>query len=201
MAAIMHFRWIAAGLVFALAPMAVGADAAKGKELFRGCAGCHTYDTDARKAGPSLRTLFGKVTLRNGNRTSEENVRTLILDGFNRMPSYRYQFRPEEFDDLLAFLKTLNARPDVETKASGVSAGKDLFEAYCQRCHGADSGSSKSGGSLQGLFQKEKLANGKPVSEHNVRLLMEEGHSNMNGTRNWLDEAATKALLAYVKSL
>jgi cytochrome c2 len=202
MAANMQFLWLAAGTLFALIPAAFGADAAKGKELFRGCAGCHNYDGDARKSGPSLRTLFGKVTLRNGTRATDENVRALILEGFNRMPSYRYQFRPEEFDDLIAFLKTLNARPGVESKAADQSAvGKELFAAYCGRCHGVDSTNAKSGGSLEGLFRREKLADGKPVNDRNVLVLMEEGHADMTGTRNWLDETATKALLAYVKSL
>ena len=125
-------------------------------------------------------------------------MRELILEGFNRMPSYRYQFRAEEFEDLIAFFKTLNARPGVDTKAV---AGKDLFTAYCERCHGTDATNGKSGGSLKGLFQREKLANGKPVNEANVMLLMEEGHEEMKGTRNWLDAAAEKALLAYVMSL
>jgi len=160
---------------------AFGADAVKGKELFRACTSCHNYETDTRKAGPSLRTLFGKVTLRSGARATEENVRELILEGFNRMPSYRYQFRAEEFDDLIAFLKTLNARPAVETKAA---TGKDLFAAYCGRCHGA-----------------ERTLERKKLTDAELLVLIEDGHAEMKGTRNWLDAASTKALLAYVKSL
>lgn len=198
MTAIMRFLLAAAGGVCLIATAGFGADAAKGKELFRGCAGCHSYQSDARKAGPSLRTLSGKVTLRNGARATEENVRDLILEGFNRMPSYRYQFRVEEFDDLFAFLKTLNARPGVD---GNTVAGKDLFVAYCGRCHGTDAANAKAGGSLQGLFQREKLVNGKPVNDGNVLALMEDGHDEMTGTKNWLDAAATKALLGYVKSL
>ena len=198
MTAIMQFLLAAAGGFCLIATAGFGADAAKGKELFRGCAGCHSYQSDARKAGPSLRTLFGKVTLRNGARATEENVRDLILEGFNRMPSYRYQFRVEEFDDLIAFLKTLNARPSVD---GNTVAGKDLFVAYCGRCHGTDAANAKAGGSLQGLFQREKLVNGKPVNDGNVLALMEDGHDEMTGTTNWLDTAATKALLGYVKSL
>ncbi len=198
MAAIMHFLFAAAGVFCVVAQAAFGADAAKGKELFRGCAGCHSYDSDVRKAGPPLRTLFGKVTLRNGERATEDNVRELILEGFNRMPSYRYQFQAEEFDDLIAFLKTLNARPGVDAKAI---SGKDLFTAYCGRCHGVDTANGKSGGSLQGLFQREKLASGKPVNDQNVMALMENGHADMKGTKNWLDAGAEKALLLYMKSL
>ncbi len=198
MAAIMRFSFAAAGVICLTATAAFGADVAKGKELFRGCADCHNYESDARKAGPGLRTLFGKVMLRNGARVTEENVRELILEGFNRMPSYRYQFRAEEFEDLIAFLKTLNARPGVDAKAV---SGKDLFVAYCGRCHGTDATDGKSGGSLQGLFRREKLANGNPVNDGTVLALMEEGHEEMKGTKNWLDAAAARALLGYVKSL
>ena len=193
----MRFRFATVAMLCAGLPLAFAADPAKGKELFRGCAGCHNTDSDARKAGPSLRTLFGKVTLRNGTRATEENVRALILDGFNRMPSYRYQFRPEEFDDLIAFLKTLNARPGIDDK---VSVGRDAFQAYCARCHGSGSDPSKAVGSLQGLFRREKLSNGEPVSDRTVTALIEEGHAEMTGTKNWLDAAAAKALVEYLKT-
>src|SRR5262249_10216882 len=66
-----------------------GADASKGKELFRSCSGCHNTESDEKKMGPSLRTLFGKVNLRNGQRVNDDNVRELILEGFNGMPSFR----------------------------------------------------------------------------------------------------------------
>jgi len=202
MAAIMRPLFIACVFFGFVVSAVSGGDAVKGKELFRGCAGCHNYENDTRKSGPSLRTLFGKVTLVNGARATEENVRSLILEGFNRMPSYRYQFRPEEFEDLIAFLKTLNARPAIDGKATGQSAaGKDLFVAYCGRCHGAEQTGAKTGVSLRGLFQKEKLANGKPVTERYVRTLMEEGHADSTGTKNWLDEQAAKALIVYLKSL
>ena len=114
------------------------------------------------------------------------------------MPSYRYQFRAEEFEDLISFLKTLNARP---AAAGKTVAGKDLFAAFCGRCHEADGSNPKAGGSLEGLFQKEKLGSGKPVTDANVLELMDEGHGAMTGTKNWLDAAAAKTLLAYVKSL
>jgi len=192
----MHFFIVA--ILCAARTIAFAADVSKGKELFRACSGCHNADTDARKAGPSLRTLFGKVTLRNGARTNEANVRALILDGLNRMPSYRYQFRDEEFDDLLAYLKTLNARLPLDDKAP---PGKDLFVAYCGRCHGADSTNAKPAGSLQGLFKKEKLSDGRPVADRTVSVLIEEGHAEMSGTKNWLDAEAMKTLLAYLKSL
>jgi cytochrome c2 len=199
MAADMRFLLVAAAL-FAIVARAKGADVANGKEMFRGCASCHNYDNDVRKSGPSLRTLFGKVMMRNGKRTTEENVRALILDGYNRMPSYRYQFRDSEFDDLIAFLKTLNARPGVQAKGDQAEDGKGLFTAYCARCHAPVSPTAQAGGSLQGLFQREKLADGKPITARNVLLLMEEGHGGAAGTKGWLNGEAAKALLEYLKT-
>jgi cytochrome c2 len=179
-------------------PLVFGGDAGKGKELFRACASCHNYETDVRKTGPSLRTLFGKVTLRNGQRVNEDNVRALILEGYNRMPSYRYQFRPNELDDLVAFLKTLNARPLVAV-GDPVSAGKEVFRGYCSRCHNFGSTETKPAGDLKGLFGREKLANGEALTEANVLILVEEGHGGMAGTKKWLDEPSVKALFTYLK--
>ena len=82
-------------------------DPVKGKELFKTCLGCHNVDSDQRKMGPSLRTLFGKVTLRNGKRATEENVRALVMDGYNQMPPFRNFLTEEQADDLMAYLHTL----------------------------------------------------------------------------------------------
>ena len=106
-------------------------DVANGKELFKNCAGCHNTDSDQKKMGPSLRTLFGKVTLRNGKHADDTNVRQIIRDGFNGMPSFAYNFRPAEMDDLMAYLHTLTGKPAVAT----ASLGEKYFTAYCIRCH------------------------------------------------------------------
>jgi cytochrome c2 len=195
---------LAAATLLILVPAISAADAAKGKELFRACASCHNYDTDARKTGPSLRTLFGKVTLRNGKRVSEENVVNLILDGYNRMPSYRYQFRPAELDDLLAFLKTLNARPGTmadDTATEPLAAGQIAFRTYCSRCHNPDTAEPKSGGGLKGLFGRDKLANREPVTEKAVMSVIEKGDGDMPAMKGWIDGPSLKALIAYLKSL
>jgi mono/diheme cytochrome c family protein len=188
---------LAAAGLSVIVPTLSAADAAKGKELFRACASCHNYDTDARKTGPSLRTLFGKVTLRNGKRVTEENVVNLILDGYNRMPSYRYQFRPAELDDLLAFLKTLNARPGGtadDTATDPLTVGKTAFRTYCSRCHQAE-------GDLKGLFGREKLANGEPMTEKAVMSVIEKGDGEMPPMKVWIDGPSLKALIAYLKSI
>ena len=159
-------------------------DPVKGKELFKGCAGCHNTDNDARKMGPSLRTLFGKVTLVNGKHVDDADVREIIYDGFNGMPSLGYTFRPAEMDDLMAYLHTLNAKP---TPAAAASPGETYFRAYCVRCHNPDSRSAEAP-DLRGRFQPEWKA------------LIEEGHAKAPPLTQWLDDKSRQQLLDFLKS-
>jgi cytochrome c len=92
-------------------------DAAKGKETFRRCAGCHdpeSSDTDQsdrgpdeQAVGPGLKALFKREKLRNGNTVTAENVRAVINGGGNGMPAFAEILSEEERDNVIAFLKTL----------------------------------------------------------------------------------------------
>ncbi|MDP9169746.1 MAG: c-type cytochrome [Acidobacteriota bacterium] len=155
--------------------LAAGGDAAKGKDLFQTCAGCHNTDNDQRKMGPSLRSLFGKVTLRNGRHADDENVREIVLDGYNGMPSFRYSFRPAEIDDLMAYLHTLTGKP----AAPALSTGEAVFRAYCIRCHATD---------LRGKFKPEAIK------------AIDEGHAGAPAMNDWLDPASRSALLEFLKT-
>jgi len=178
-------------LVFALVcGVACGAgDAGKGRELFRSCQGCHNTVSDEKKTGPSLRSLFGKVTLRNGKHADDENVREIILDGFNGMPSFRYSFRPAEIDDLMAFLHTLTGKPaNSGSGTAGSNAdGANYFKAYCLRCHNPDSRTS-AGPDLHGRYKDEAVT------------LIEEGHAQAPAMKDWLSEAERKLLIDYLKT-
>jgi mono/diheme cytochrome c family protein len=119
------------------------------------------------------------------------------------MPSYRYQFRPAELDDLLAFLKTLNARPGTtsgDAAADPLAVGKIAFRTYCSRCHNPDTAEPKSGGDLKG-FGREKLASGEPVTEKAVMWVIEKGDGDMPPMKMWIDGPTLKALIAYLQSL
>ncbi len=159
-------------------------DAEKGRDLFRSCQGCHSVVNDEKKMGPSLRSLFGKVTLRNGKHADDANVREVILDGLNGMPSFRYSFRAAEIDDLMAYLHTLRGKP-VE---SVVSAGAGYFKAYCLRCHNPDSRAS-AGPDLRRRYKDEWL------------LLIDEGHGGSPALKEWLGEPDRRLLIAYLKTL
>ena len=125
--------------------------------------------------GPSLRSLFGKVTLHNGKHVDDENVREIVLNGFNGMPSFRYSFQPSEIDDLMAYLHTLTAKP----AATAAGTGEAVFRAYCARCHASG---------LQGKFRPESAT------------LIDEGHAGAPAIKDWLDSASRTALFDYLKA-
>lgn len=165
------------GFVFA------AGDAVQGRELFRSCSGCHNTVNDERKMGPSLRSLFGKVTLHNGKHVDDGNVREIVLDGFNGMPSFRYSFRPAEIDDLMAYLHTLKGKP-AEAPAA---AGAGYFKSYCLRCHDPQSRSS-AGPDLRGRYTPEWAAT------------VEDGHAGAPALKEWLGDNERKQLLEYLKT-
>lgn len=82
-------------------------DPAKGKEVYDQCAVCHSATTDEKKMGPSLKGLFKKAKMTNGQKPTEANVRALIDKGKGTMPAFGDVLTAEEKDHLLAYLKTL----------------------------------------------------------------------------------------------
>jgi cytochrome c2 len=171
-------------MALCLVPYALAeGDAARGKELFKTCAGCHNTANDERKMGPSLRTLFGKVTLRNGKHVDDENVREIVLEGFNGMPSFRYSFRPAEIDDVMAYLHTLTGKP-VEARTG---EGEKYFRAYCMRCHNPDSRTAV-GPDLRGRFQTEWME------------MLKDGHAGAPALNEWLDAPSRQALSNFLKT-
>jgi mono/diheme cytochrome c family protein len=82
-------------------------DAAKGKEVFAQCAGCHNADSTEKKMGPGLKDLFKHDKLVNGKKVTDANVREKIEQGGNGMPPYKDLLSDQEKDDVVAYLKTL----------------------------------------------------------------------------------------------
>ena len=184
----------AAALFLCYSAWAAG-DPVKGKDVFKPCLGCHTVDSDQRKMGPSLRSLFGKVTLRNGKRASEENVRALVLEGYNQMPSFRTFLTDEQVDDLMAYLVTLNTKPP----AASTTAADAAFHTWCFNCHDPRKNGER-GPDLRGLVTRAKFSNGQPVTESAMRRMIDNGHGSAPPLREWLDEPSKQAILAYLKT-
>jgi cytochrome c len=78
--------------------------------------------------------------------------------------------------------------------------GKEVFD-QCTVCHNADSTDTKIGPGLKGLFKKDKLANGKPVTEANVRTQIDEGGNGMPAYKDILSDQEKNDLIAYLKTL
>src|SRR5690349_13234510 len=82
--------------------------------------------------------------------------------------------------------------------------GKVIFNDYCYRCHEADSERAKPlgpmGPQLSGIFKREKLIVGKPVTESNVKDVIKMGPTpGMPGFRYALSEQQIDDLIAYLK--
>jgi cytochrome c2 len=97
-------------VLFSTAPVLFGddkGDAAKGKDVFDQCAGCHNADSTEKKMGPGLKGLFAKETLKNGKKPTYENVLQQVEEGGNGMPGYKDLLSDQEKKDLMAYLQTL----------------------------------------------------------------------------------------------
>lgn len=82
-------------------------DAKKGKEVFEQCGVCHSATTGEKKMGPSLKGLFKKAKLANGQKPTDANVLAMINKGKGAMPAFGDVLSAAEKADVLAYLKTL----------------------------------------------------------------------------------------------
>jgi mono/diheme cytochrome c family protein len=84
-------------------------DAAKGKEIFEGnmCAQCHNVTGAEGGVGPTMKGLFKRKTLKNGNAVSDANVLAQINKGGNGMPPYETTLSDEDKANVLAYLHSL----------------------------------------------------------------------------------------------
>ncbi len=89
-----------------------------------------------------------------------------------------------------------------ETKpaAGDAEKGKETFE-QCAACHNTDTDEKKMGPSLKGLYKKDKLKNGKKVTDANVRAVIDAGGNGMPGYADILSDEEKTNVLAYVKTL
>src|SRR5580658_10863965 len=78
--------------------------------------------------------------------------------------------------------------------------GKEVFE-QCAVCHNADSTDVKMGPGLKGLFKRDKLVNGKKVTDANVREKIEQGGNGMPAYKDQISDTEKDDLIAYLKTL
>jgi cytochrome c len=84
--------------------------------------------------------------------------------------------------------------------AGSAEKGKEVFD-QCSVCHNADSTDVKIGPGLKGLFKHDKLVNGKPVNEANVRAKIDEGGNGMPSYKDILSNQEKDDVIAYLKTL
>ena len=87
-----------------------------------------------------------------------------------------------------------------DKKKGDAEKGKEIFQ-QCGVCHNADSEEKKMGPGLKGLFQREKMNNGKKPTEANVKEKVEEGGNGMPAYKEMLSDDEKEDLIAYLKTL
>ena len=85
-------------------------------------------------------------------------------------------------------------------KAGDAAKGKETFE-QCLMCHNVDSPEKKMGPSLQGLFKRKTLQNGKPVNDDNVLAQINNGGNGMPPYNDMLSADDKANVLAYLHTL
>src|SRR6202035_4189939 len=85
-------------------------------------------------------------------------------------------------------------------KAGDAEKGKEVFQ-QCGVCHNSDSTEKKMGPGLKGLFQNEKMANGKKPTEANVREKIDEGGNGMPSYKEMLSDDEKNDVIAFLKTL
>lgn len=87
-----------------------------------------------------------------------------------------------------------------QDKKGDVDKGKEAFE-QCAACHNIDSPEKKMGPSLQGLYKKPKLKNGKAVNDANVKAVINAGGNGMPAYADLLSDEERADILAYLKTI
>ena len=100
----------------------------------------------------------------------------------------------------IAIATALAAGSSMAFAAGDAAKGKEVFD-QCSVCHNADSTEKKIGPGLKGLFKMDKLVNGKPVNEANVRALINEGGNGMPAYKDILSDQEKDNVIAYLKTL
>jgi cytochrome c len=99
---------------------------------------------------------------------------------------------------LITFLETSSGRPEGKGKREGAPKGEDVYE-QCSGCHSIDTGEKKVGPSLKGLFKKQKLLDGRPATEKNIRLVIRRGVDGMPAFEAILSADQLDLLIAFLK--
>jgi cytochrome c2 len=97
----------------------------------------------------------------------------------------------------------LISNPTVTTAAAptgNAEKGKEVFE-QCSACHNVENDEKKMGPSLKGLYKREKLKNGKKVTDANVKALIDAGGSGMPAYADMLSDQEKADVIAFLHTV
>jgi mono/diheme cytochrome c family protein len=82
------------------------------------------------------------------------------------------------------------------------SAGRHIYDQYCDRCHAPYSSRKRQGPSLKGVFKGPYFsASGMPANDDRARDIIRYGRNKMEGFGNVLTDEQINDLLAYLHTL
>ena len=82
------------------------------------------------------------------------------------------------------------------------SAGRRIYDQYCDRCHAPYSSRGRQGPSMQGVFKNRYLSlSGLPANDERVAEIVRTGRGKMPGYSQVLSQQQIEDLLAYLHTL
>ena len=85
-------------------------------------------------------------------------------------------------------------------KKGNAAKGKEVFD-QCAVCHNVDTDEKKIGPSLKGLFKRDKLKNGKKMTDDNVKAMINTGGNGMPAYADMLSDAERDDVIAYLHTI
>jgi mono/diheme cytochrome c family protein len=146
------------------------------------------------------------MSLRNHRNSGSRHNGCAIPDGAGM--NHRKSTAPKILISIM--LLTMLTACDVERRKSDAelgltaqqSAGRKLYDNYCDRCHRPYSTKGRKGPGLKGLFQNKFLPQtGLPANDERVTDIIRNGRPDMPGYSQVLNAQDMQDLLAYLHTL
>jgi cytochrome c len=102
-----------------------------------------------------------------------------------------------------AALNSQNHKPVMRPTDSkeSIARGESVYKSYCAICHFAASTEKKIGPGLKGLSKRVKFADGTRNENQNLAKMIASGGKNMPPSRENINDAQLRDLLAYLRTL
>jgi cytochrome c2 len=88
----------------------------------------------------------------------------------------------------------------VAAATGNAEKGKEVFE-QCSACHNVENDEKKMGPSLKGLYKRDKLKNGKKVTDSTVKAMIDAGGNGMPAYADMLSDQEKADVIAYLHTI